>query len=290
MRGLFSSSLKFFLAVTCHHTKKSLFPKFDNARGDTPTTERSTARRSLHRQVTSEKDTTTPVGSEAMSPGRQAQVVLLEDRHENVNAWHERPAPPPPDITKQGGAFAMSLTFVVSTALVLVALVVAYGPAAAKAIKLYLKGGSASVRPKGSKKATQSKKDEKAAAKSEKQSLAKKKSNGLRSVPAHEDEEDEEELQDDDDDEEEEDEEEDEEDEEEDLRTKYPLGSEALAINLKDKKHIQHNKKVGVVKKVDAAAGKIYLQMKSSGARLVLKSDNVQPVSHAAKTKGKRKG
>ena len=222
--------------------------------------------------------------------GRRSQVVLLEDHHEDVNAWHERPAPPPPAVTGQGSAFAMSLTFVVSAALVLVALLIAYGPAAMKAIKLAVKGGSASVRPKGSQArrtpCAQSKKDVKSAAKSEKQSLAKKKAKGLRSVPDEDDESSEEE----DDNEEEEDDDEEEEEDEEDLRTRYPLGSEALAINLKDKKHLVHNKKVGIVKKVDQAAGKIYLMMKGSNARLVLKSANVQPVSRASKPAGKRRG
>ena len=107
-------------------------------------------------------------------------------------------------------------------------------------------------------------------------------------APAVEDDDDDEELEEEEEEEEEEDDDDEEEESDEDVSKSFPLGSEAMAVNLKDKKHLQHNKKVGVVKKVDAANRKIYLQMKASGARLVLKSENVVPVDHS-KTKKKPK-
>ena len=42
-----------------------------------------------------------------------------------------------------------------------------------------------------------------------------------------------------------------------------------------------------MIKKVDAAAGKLYIEMKDSRARLVLRADNVQPV--AKQRRGARK-
>ena len=88
-------------------------------------------------------------------------------------------------------------------------------------------------------------------------------------------------VQEEDDDDEDDDEEE-EEDDELDFERRFPVGSEAMAVNLREKRYLPHNKKIGVVKKVDAREGKVYIQMKG-GAKLVLKADNVVPVE-----KGKR--
>ena len=62
----------------------------------------------------------------ASVPARQ--VVLLEDRHVDEQAWHEVVKEEPRVVDDAAASrYAMSLTFVVSAALVCVALLIAYG-------------------------------------------------------------------------------------------------------------------------------------------------------------------
>ena len=60
------------------------------------------------------------------------QVVLLEDHHVDEQAWHEVVKEEPRVVDDAAASrYAMSLTFVVSAALIILALLIAYGASAA---------------------------------------------------------------------------------------------------------------------------------------------------------------
>ena len=193
-------------------------------------------------------------------------VVLLEDKHENAEAWKpvDNSQEPKDDTIKVGSDFALKLTLGVGIFFALVVVGALFGPHLMRRLRLYR---SASVKPKGKTK--------------RQQPLVSRRVAPAEMEDVEEDEDDEEEEEDEDGEEEEEEEEE--EEAEADLATKFPVGSEAKAVNLKERKYQMHNQKVGVVKKVDARAGKLYLEMKASGARLVLREANVVPVDHSSR-------
>ena len=206
--------------------------------------------------------------------------VLLEDVHEDVHAWKPVTNIPDPNAStappKDG--FTTKLTLVV-TLIICLGLVALNGPMLVRKARIlyYSSRNPVAARAKGATGKT-------GAAKSKSKTPAK----GMRRQASEESQAlnpaDDEEEGEEDDEEEEEDEDADD-DEEEDptevFKSKYKVGSEARAVNLKEKKYLQHNKKLGVIKKVDAAAGKVYIEMKASGSKLVLKGENVEPVSHA---------
>ena len=202
--------------------------------------------------------------------------VLLEDRHESAESWKpvDNSQEPVDNTVHVGDGFALKLTAGVGIVIALSVVGLVFGPTILRKLRLYR---AAMVKPKSSKVGPSKGKPTK------KQPLVSKRAAPVELDDVEEDEDEEDEDEDEEDDEDEDDDEEEEEEEDEpDLATKFPVGSEAKAVNLKEKKYLVHNQKVGVIKKVDTRAGKLYLEMKSSGARLVLREANVVPIDHGA--------
>ena len=183
--------------------------------------------------------------------------VLLEDNHVDENAWkpveeivdpNAVTAPPP-------AGFTTMLTTMVTLGIVLLIAAVAYGPTLVRLVRSQIAGyrvtGARSKKAASTSKATTKGKAGASKKSSVRRGPSDTPSEELGLKAADED--------------------------EEPLEKRFKVGTEALAVNLREKKYLQHNKKVGVVKKVDAKAGKVYIEMKSSGAKLVLKAENVEP-------------
>ena len=230
--------------------------------------------------------------------------VLLEDNHVDENAWkpveeivdpNAVTAPPP-------AGFTTMLTTMVTLGIVLLIAAVAYGPTLVRLVRSQIAGyrvtGARSKKAASTSKATTKGKAGASKKSSVRRGPSDTPSEELGLKAADEDDDEDEEEEDEEEEltpakkttraaparrakEESEEEEEEEDEDEEPLEKRFKVGTEALAVNLREKKYLQHNKKVGVVKKVDAKAGKVYIEMKSSGAKLVLKAENVEPYKKA---------
>ena len=200
--------------------------------------------------------------------------VLLEDSHEDAHAWSPVEDLPNEDATiaPPPAGFTTMLTTVVTLLIVLLIAGVAFAPTLLRKGRAWLSSYRVTG-PKSKAKGGAGKKSGKAGGKGMRRAAESEEAAALK-----------EEEEEEDGDEEEggrgTEEEEEEEEEEESFEQRYVVGGEAKAVNLREKKYVQHNNKLGVIKKVDARQGKVYLEMKASGARLVLKGENVVPVSH----------